>query len=258
MGLSAFHLMTYPFGVRGRTPQPALHAVEDVVPETWAATPVILVHGYVHNRSAFLVMSRALRRAGLYHVHGLNFNPLRMRIAELAERLAAEVDHVLRATGSDRCVLVGHSMGGIVARLYAQDLAPAGVVDTVITLGSPHRGTYTAYLALGPAAVELRPRSVLMRRLEETARPSATRWISYYSDLDLMITPAEHGRLVHPALRATNIRLADTGHSSLLLSGEAIGSIVAHLTDPHLGRRRPSADRSADPRPSRPGVRVRS
>jgi triacylglycerol lipase len=192
------------------------------------------VHGYVHNRSAFLWMTRALRRAGFRHVHGLNYNPLRDDIPTIAQMLAVEVDQVLAATGAKRCMVVGHSMGGIVARYYVQILGGHQTVDTVITLASPHRGTYTAQFGLGPAA-DLKPRSELMRTLEETARPTAVRWISYYSDLDFLIQPAVSAKLVHPALQATNIRLRDTGHLSLLLSGEAMRSIVDHLADRELG-----------------------
>ncbi len=244
LALSAFHVATYPLGVvptaqpvevpfigRGVDHNPAVR----LDPET-AHTPIVLVHGYIHNRSAFLVMAASLRRAGFQHVHGLNYNPLRHPIPTLAEMLAIEVDRVLGATGADRCMIVGHSMGGMVARYYTQEFAQPGTIDTVITLASPHRGTYTAHLGIGPAAAQIRPGTAFMRRLEEGARPSSTRWLSYYSDLDIMVTPAVSAKLVHPALKATNIRLHNTGHLSLLLSGEALRSIIDHLADRELGR----------------------
>jgi triacylglycerol lipase len=244
LALSAFHIATYPLGLTGGgtpvevpfiTRRQLAHPALESDPET-ARVPIVLLHGYIHNRSAFLVMAGSLRRAGFEHVHGLNYNPLRDDIETIAEMLAVEVDRVLAATGAEQCMIVGHSMGGIVARYYTQELAEPGSVDTVITLASPHRGTYTARLGIGPAAAQLRPRSALMRRLEEGARPSATRWISYYCDLDVMVTPAFSAKLVHPALKATNVRLRDTGHLSLLVSGEALRSIIDHLADRRLGR----------------------
>jgi triacylglycerol lipase len=266
LALSAFHIATYPLGVvPGVRPVevpfvssrhvdlPALEADHGA-----GHVPIVLVHGYVHNRSAFLVMAASLRRAGFEHVHGLNYNPLRDDIPMIAEMLAVEVERVLGATGADRCMIVGHSMGGIVARYYTQLLAPPGVVDTVVTLASPHRGTYTAHFGVGPAAAQLGPRSRLLRRLEESARPTDTRWISYYCDLDVMVTPAASAKLVHPALKATNIRLRNTGHLSLLLSGEALRSIIDHLTDRQLGRDAepgaPAAPRNTGP--ARPLLRV--
>ncbi len=247
------HLAAYPLGIS----QPARQSEPSVEPDrepvhpalradpATARIPVLLVHGYVHNRSAFLVLGRALRRAGFRSVHGLNYNPLRHDVPELAELLAIEVDRVRAAAGSDQVMLVGHSMGGIVARYYTQLRADAGVVDTVITLGTPHRGTYTAWLGPGPAARDLHPSSAVMRRLQETARPTSTRWIAFAADLDAMVTPAASGRLSHPALAATNLALRDTGHLSLLMSGEVIRGVVDYLADRDRGAR-------ARPRPSPP------
>lgn len=237
LALSAFHVATYPLGVRSRP----LRAVEDEVGATdheTARMPVILLHGYVHNHSAFLLMSRALKKAGFRHIDGFNYNPLRRDLSACATALAAEVERVLQLTGAPRCMIVGHSMGGIIARLYVQELGGHERVDTVITLATPHRGTFTSYLGLGPACGQLRPGTPFLRRLEEGARPSTVRWIAYYSDLDLLVTPAVSAKLVHPALHATNIRVRDTGHLSLLLSSDVIRSVVDHLSDPSLHRTR--------------------
>lgn len=253
LALTAAHVALYPFGVARAKPyvdanvplpstprHPALRAD----PAT-ADIPVVLVHGYVHNRSAFVALTRQLRRAGFRYIHGLNYNPLRHDIPELAEMLAVEVDRVRDTTGADQVMLVGHSMGGIVARFYTQELAAPGAVDTVTTLASPHRGTYASYLAPGPASRDLRPGSRLVRQLQEGARPSSTRWLAYWSDLDPFVTPAVHAKLSHPALRATNIRLRDTGHLSLLMSREVTGDVVDYLADRELGRRGDDSPRDA-------------
>lgn len=250
LAIGAFSLATYPLGVRPAVrPQPIAYAPRNVearclvtmAPEV-AWTPIVLVHGWFHNRSAFLAMSRSLRRAGFSYVHTMNYNPLTADLQALAERLGDEVRHVLDATGAEQVQLVGHSMGGIVARAYVQLYGGEEHVDTVITLGSPHRGTHTAHLGVGPAARQLRPGSAFLRTLEESARPGPVRWISYYSDLDAMVLPSSSAKLVHPALKAVNVRTPDTGHLSLLVSGEVLRGIVAHLSDPWLGRGAASAD----------------
>lgn len=244
LALTAAHVALYPFGVARAKPHadsgvpvpsaprhPALRAN----PAT-ADIPVVLTHGYVHNRSAFVALTRQLRRAGFRYIHGLNYNPLRHDVPEIAEMLAVEVDRVRDATGAEQVMLVGHSMGGIVARFYTQELAAPDTVDTVVTLASPHRGTYASYLAPGPASRDLRPGSRLIRQLQEGSRPSSTRWLAYWSDLDPFVTPAVHAKLSHPALQATNIRLRDTGHLSLLMSRDVTGDVVDHLADRELGR----------------------
>lgn len=257
--------VSYPLGVRQaqivrETPlqESTLHArtllADD---EELAATPVVLVHGYLHNHSAFRAMTRQLRQAGFRWVHGLNYNPLAEDIPRLAARLAVEVDRVLTASRAERCMIVGHSMGGIVARYYVQKLARPEVVDTVITLGSPHRGSYTSYLGLGPATTQLRPGSLLLRELEASARPTSTRWVAFYSDLELFVTPAVSAKLVHPALRATNIRVRDTGHLSLLLSGEVMREVLATLGDRDRHRPDPPDIAALPPSRTRPGRRRR-
>lgn len=249
VALGSFHVATYPFGLLplGAPDEPplssrTLSAGEPVVTDAeTAASPVVLVHGWIHNRSAFVVMSRALRRAGFRHVHGVNYNPITADIPALAEQLGEHIEDVLARTGAERCQIVGHSMGGIIARLYVQELGGDERVDTVLTLGAPHRGTYSAYLGVGRAARQLRPGSRVLRRLQESARPSDVRWISYYSELDATIVPTSSGKIVHPALSATNIRLLDTGHLSFLLSGEVVDGVVTHLADRSRGREAPAS-----------------
>jgi triacylglycerol lipase len=241
VALTAVHAAAYPLGMardanrRSRRLDPdGLDA--PVADGATAAMPVILVHGWIHNRSAFLGTSRVLRRHGFRHIHAFDYDPLAHDIPEVAGMLAAEVDRVLAVTGAERCMLVGHSMGGVVGRYYVQQLGGDRTVDTVITLGSPHRGTYSAFLGWGASAPQMRPGSPLMRMLEETARPTDVRYVAVYSDLDLLILPAVSAKLVHPALRAHNVKVADLGHLSLLLSGEVMRIVVAHLADRALHR----------------------
>ena len=255
LALTAVHVAAYPLGVARDELQRATEyrpILERGVPSTDDVTghmPVILVHGYVHNRSAFLAMARALRRAGFRHVHGFDYNPIVHDIPEIAGMLAAEVERVLAVTGQQRCMLVGHSMGGLVARYYVQLLGGEDTVDTVVTLGTPHRGTYTAYLGVGRAVEQLRPGGPLLRRLEETARPSDVRWIAYYTDLDALIVPAASGKLVHPALQATNCKTPNTGHLSLLLSGTVLRGVVEHLANRAALRPRRVAEVATLPSP---------
>jgi triacylglycerol esterase/lipase EstA (alpha/beta hydrolase family) len=147
-------------------------------------------------------------------------------------------------------MLVGHSMGGMIARTYVQELGGEDTVDTVVTLGSPHRGTYTAYAGFGPAAAQLRPGSAFLRRLENGARPSRVRWVAFHSDLDAAIVPSSYARLEPAALQAVNVQVRDTGHTSLLLTGEVLRGVVQYLANPALDRPSPSPGLAALPSPA--------
>lgn len=195
-----------------------------------AATPIVLLHGYFHNRSAFLVMRRALKRFGYRSVTTMNYNVIGHDVPELATELAEHVDDVLAQVEGTRVHLVGHSLGGLVARYYIQELSGHEKVHTCITLGTPHQGTYAAFVGRGKAARQLRPGSPLIRQLGRSARRTPVRFVSYYSNLDSLVLPASNGKLTEPALRASNILVKDLGHLSLLMSRPVIRSIAETLS----------------------------
>lgn len=225
--LTSVHATTYPLGLLPPTPF-AHEAINPSLPRR----PVILVHGWVHNRSAFLLMQRTLRRAGLGPLHAIDYPSITSDLREVARQLAPVVERTVADAQADTCVLVGHSMGGLVARQYVQELGGHELVDTVMTMGTPHRGTYTAWLGVGQAIEQCRPDSAYLQQLDRTARPGLARWIAYYSDLDFMITPAVSAKLAHPALDATNVRIRDIGHLSLLLSRSVLADLITRLEQP--------------------------
>jgi pimeloyl-ACP methyl ester carboxylesterase len=226
MLLTSVHAATYPLGL---LPTPPLS--REPLEAPLRRRPVLLVHGWVHNRSAFLLMQRGLRRAGLGPLHTFEYPPWSSDLNEVAHQLGPVVARLVERSQRAPCVLIGHSMGGLVARQYVQEFGGDRLVDTVITLGTPHRGTYTAHLGWGRALEQCRPGSEYLRQLEDSARPGLARWISYYSDLDFLVTPAISAKLMHPALHATNVRVRDIGHLSLLLSRSVLADIVGRLDE---------------------------
>jgi uncharacterized alpha/beta hydrolase family protein len=59
--------------------------------------------------------------------------------------LDKKVNEVRKKTGSDKVILVGHSMGGIQARLYMKDANRAKKVAAVVFMGTPHHGAPMAF-----------------------------------------------------------------------------------------------------------------
>lgn len=198
------------------------------------ATPVLLVHGYGANKSNWLFLRRHLDSAGFGRLHAVNYNPLTADIPELAERVAERAEALRARTGSDRVHVIGHSLGGIISRYAIQVLGLRGV-DVCVTIASPHGGVrlarYGSYLsALSPFAsgLQLRPGSAVMTMLRATARPLPTRFVAYYSNLDLIV-PARQAMIAEPALGATNILVKDHGHLSIMLSRRLADSVVDQL-----------------------------
>lgn len=220
----------YPLGIAER-----LLSTGDSSGDVGRDIPVLLVHGYGHNRSGWFNLDRGLRRAGFTSVHTMNYVPV-TGVPELAAKLAGRVAEIRAHTGADKVHVVGHSLGGILMRWYVQELGGHAFVDTAITVASPHEGTIAALLGPGRCARDLRPGSRVMRRLAAGARPSDVRWIAFYSNLDLVVQPATSAMLRPPALDATNILVKDHGHVSIMTSLTVARSIVDQLEAVAEGR----------------------
>ena len=171
-----------------------------------AGTPILLVHGVVDNRSIFTVLRRGLRRRGFGRVLGAELQP-----AHATTYATSPSGWPRRSRGSaprpatSAIHLIGHSMGGLVARYYVQRLGGDQRVHTLVTLGTPHSGTYAARLVPHPVARQLRPGSALIAELAEPAPGCRTRFVAFWSDLDQVVIPSSSARLEHPDLVSRNV-----------------------------------------------------
>jgi triacylglycerol lipase len=202
-----------------------------------AGTPIVLVHGLVDNRSIFTLLRRALRRRGFGRVITLNYSPLTQDVRTVAERLGALIERTCDETGYERVHVIGHSLGGLIARYYVQRLGGDARVHTLCTLGTPHAGTSAARLVPQRLVRQLRPGSDLLTELAAPAPGLRTRFVAFWSDLDQLIVPKRAARLDHPDLAARNVLLRGVGHMSLPIDGRVvreIAALLAHL-DEHGG-----------------------
>ena len=194
-----------------------------------AGTPILLVHGMVDNRSIFTLLRRGLRRRGFGRVLTLNYSPLTKDVRIAAEGLAERVELLCAETGFERIHVIGHSMGGMIARYYVQRLGGDERVHTLVTLGSPHTGTLAAHLLPHRLARQLRPDSDVLAELAAPAVGCRTRFLAVWSDLDQMIVPKRAARLEHPDLLARSVLVRGVGHMSLPINRRAVHEISATL-----------------------------
>src|SRR5260370_38868985 len=115
---------SYPlYWIRRRAEQ--YHGIAD-------SEPVILAHGFGGNRSNLLALAAYLRLARFDNVTYFQY-PRWQSI----EDSAAELGHLVEEKGGATGVhLIGHSLGGTIARRYAA-ASPAGPTRSLLTLGSP-------------------------------------------------------------------------------------------------------------------------
>jgi len=225
----AAHLVTYPLGAlpgsaartlrrRGNASAVGQRGLLRHDPGA-ATTPILLVHGIVDNHSIFTRLDRVLRARGFATVAAHDYGLLTADVEEAAATLGATVRGLAAATGHDRVHVVGHSLGGLLARWFVQRQGGDATVDTLVTLGTPHGGTEAARLAplvpLLRMARELTPGSRVVRALAEPAPGCRTRFVAYASDIDHLVLPSRNARIEHPDLDVTNVDVHGVGHLSM-------------------------------------------
>jgi triacylglycerol lipase len=119
--------------------------------------------------------------------HGLGGVPLR----QLAHRLDREI---LNRFGSETTLdLLGFSMGGIISRIWLQDLGGAARTRRFFSVGSPHQGTITAQpipRSLLAGAADMKIGSQLLHHLQlHSDQLSIVQCHSFFCRWDLMVCP---------------------------------------------------------------------
>ncbi|MGY1782121.1 lipase family alpha/beta hydrolase [Geodermatophilus sp. SYSU D01036] len=233
------HALLYPLGARNeallldprRRPgvQPAAVRALFAADPLAARVPVLLVHGLIDNRSIFTVMRRRLRRRGFTQVCTWNYSPLLGDVAQGARDLGEHVERICARTGHDRVHLVGHSLGGLIARHYVQRQRGGRRVESLVTLGTPHGGSVLAHLLPTPMVRQLRPGSPVLQELAEPAPDWSTPMTAVYSNLDQIVVPTVAGRCDHPDLRARNVLVRGVGHMSLPFHRGVVDEVAATL-----------------------------
>jgi len=139
---------------------------------------VLLIQGMGGSSIMFPYLVSKLQEAGfepeLYAPQMLPIDDIRPH----AEAVAKKCQEMVIESGRP-VALVGYSMGGLIAALAVQEYGAAELVDTIITLGSPFRGTPLAKIAgavLGkqyPSLRQMSPKSDFLKALEFLpARPT--------------------------------------------------------------------------------------
>lgn len=188
--------------------------------------PILLLHGLFHNRACWLWTRWRLHRRGLHNVCSINLPPGH-GLERLTERVAEKVEELRRETGSDQVLLVGHSMGGMIARNFMQLGGGADKVAGCILLGTPNRGSKLAPFSVTDLGRLLLPGSEFLQLLAEAPLPAGVRLTAIYSRHDNMVIPFESAQM--PG--AENIELSGMGHMGLLYHPLAFEYLIDALKE---------------------------
>ncbi|MGK5020865.1 esterase/lipase family protein [Janthinobacterium sp. LB2P10] len=214
--------------------RPRLHAPDAATDA--CGLPVLLIHGYVCNRGYWTPLSRQLARAGIAH-DAVDLEPIFADIEDVVPQVARAVEALCVRTGSERVIIVAHSMGGLVARAWLRRYGAARVAR-IITIGTPHHGTVLANLATGTNACQMRrshgalggaPHAWLVQ-LAASETPELRALItSMYSHHDNIVAPQTSAHL--PGAR--NLAYGGIGHVALASDPCVLHQLLAEITTKH-------------------------
>jgi pimeloyl-ACP methyl ester carboxylesterase len=181
--------------------------------------PVVFVHGLGGGPGNFTLMRSYFRFQGRSRTYTIRF-PSNLDLPALAARLGTFIARVVdrnHLSPRQKIDVVAHSMGGVVARLALEDPSTARRVATLVTLGTPHRGTHAARLGNSRHVRALRPGSPVMDCLE-TQLPwrKRRRWprlVAFWSPADMLLLPATSAQVEG----AVNVEVKGFTHYDYLL-----------------------------------------
>ncbi|OPF62677.1 hypothetical protein BC358_13110 [Hydrogenophaga sp. H7] len=160
---------------------------------------VVFVHGFVCNRGFWLPWMQRLRSRGLRYT-SVNLEPVFGSIDDYIPLIDEAVRRAHALTGVAP-VLVCHSMGGLAVRAWRAATPDAdNLVRHIVTIGSPHHGTWLAQFSHLPNGRQMRQDGPWLRALrqhEELRWPTGTYapFTCWYSSADNIVFPASTATL---------------------------------------------------------------
>lgn len=212
--------LLYPFGMkwnRKRSPKNLVGPKQKVTDRT-----IVLVHGLMANRSCFLPLESYLKLHGIKNI--VHFEYQSRNGVEAAARKLAQF--VKTHAQSRHLCFVGHSLGGVVAQTYIQLLGGHRKTERLISIGSPHQGTYNAYWLTSKIGQHLRPDSSLYKRLGKSmGNVKHVPFFSVAGERDNIILPRQS------AQQWETRTIAGTGHLGLLWSPSMMNLVLRLIQD---------------------------
>jgi hypothetical protein len=150
------------------------------------------------------------------------------RIENYALRLREIVDLVKESTGSDKIILVAHSMGGLVTREY-MSLFGANSLEKVIFVNVPHNGVegrvkkYCSVIGASKECEDLSKGSVFLNRINSKSLPEGIPFFNFQSKGCMMDNNQDGDGIV--TLENSFLERAET----IVIEGKCTDSINANL-----------------------------
>jgi hypothetical protein len=187
---------------------------------------VVFIHGFVCNRGFW---NRWLfdPRLRSHAFAAVSLEPVFGSIESYVPIIEAAVQRVTAATGLPP-LLVCHSMGGLAARAWLRAQQADARVHHVVTIATPHHGTWLGRLSPTTNGRQMALHSDWLAQLARDEPPRRSRLFTcYYSNCDNIVFPTSVATLAH----ADNRLAPGVPHVALAFDARVMGEVLARLHD---------------------------
>lgn len=202
--------------------------------------PILLLYGFASTRRALRIIELRLKRRMNRAVFSINLGGYKdtlntAGIVGLAKLVDEKVETLCTRYGIEEIDIVAHSKGGLIARYYVKRLNGARRVRHLVTLGTPHRGTWASMAAIplmgwfARSVFQMTPLSPFIRRLHRGPWPANVVLTSIYSSADWVAPPSRCSLELLPGEPTHNVQVEHVSHQAMLYSKEIFEHIVRAL-----------------------------
>lgn len=185
---------------------------------------VVFVHGFFCNRGFWNPWLKRLQGTGHAFV-AVNLEPIFSSIDNYTPDIDAAVRQVHAATGLAPLV-VCHSMGGLAVRAWLQTMQAEARVHHVVTIGTPHGGTWLARFGRKKNILQMRLASEWQSSLNQgMPKGRHALFTCWYSTADNIVFPASTATL----LGADNRLVRGKAHVQMAFVPQLVDTTLAML-----------------------------
>jgi pimeloyl-ACP methyl ester carboxylesterase len=232
--------------------QDLLNVLPKTTPPSWTNVKtidpkkptIILVSGFMASNRALSVIRKRLLKDGFnVIIMAMDWNELSDAVDGLyyiAEKLSKTILtlHKEMGMGKNRIYLVAHSAGGLVARYYIQFFGGSHYCRALITMATPHQGTWYSLLGFFTHLIlkarilyQMLPISSFIANLNQAPYPADFKMVSIFSRHDIMCS-TKSTRLPDHMCQEREIhqeQVDHLSHTDFLLSKEVYSLILKHI-----------------------------
>jgi triacylglycerol lipase len=150
---------------------------------------------------------------------------------EHAAEIADAVERLRSRGRTDRVDVVAHSMGGLATRWYMANGPTPTPIRRAVFIGTPHAGTWLAWVAWGRGGREMRPGSQFLRQLDDAGIPDDVRTYTIRTHFETRVWPPRSAVLDG----AHDFHVPFTTHPGLLRNRTVLQRIIDCLDHPITG-----------------------